>query len=79
MNVKIETTLIDTYPSNVEEFNRILKCALNSDSLDKLEKSLNLINLKGFRFGFGNNHCWVKEFHSYGTLCENRLLFITEK
>ena len=79
MKVQIETTLIGTNPSKVEEFNRILKCALNSDSFSQLEYSLNLIPMKEFRFGFGSDHCWVKEFHSYGTLSDNRILFITTK
>ena len=78
MKVQIQDTLISTEPSNVREFNHILKCALRAECFKQLDDSLSTASIKEFRWGFGSSHCWVKEFHSYGTLSENRLLFISK-
>jgi hypothetical protein len=76
MKVQIETSLSNPYTTNYKydliTLDGIVRCATSSTSLDKLKDDLSAAHTSGFTFGFGSNHCWVKQ-NGY----ENRILLIT--
>ena len=78
MNIQIEYYLIETSRETIIQFNYILHKIQRMQTLGELKSWLETQNINFFRFGFGANHCWVKQFDSYGTLSETRLLLITE-
>jgi len=78
MKVQIESELIETRPETINQFNYILKRAIQIQSLSELKLWEQSQNNNMFRFGFGSDHCWVKQYASNGTLSENRLLLITK-
>ena len=78
MRVVIENPLIYTGQEPVIQFNYLIKMLNRFQSLSELKNWEQAQNINLFRIGFGSNHCWVKQYDSNGTLCENRILLITE-
>jgi hypothetical protein len=78
MKIQIETFLIATSTIDLIQFNAIIKIAKDSNSLNELKERLNAISISEYKYGFGANHCWVKQIGVNGTLSEDRLLFITQ-
>ena len=78
MKIQIEYHLIETSPETFIQFNYILKRVKAIHTLTELKNWLNTQDINLFLFGFGANHCWVKQYDSNGTLSKERLLLITE-
>lgn len=78
MKVQIEKSLsnayTDGYKHDLITLDGIVRCAISSTNLDKLKDDLSDLHTSGFTYGFGSNHCWVKQNGN-----ENRVLLITEK
>ncbi len=80
MKVEIESVLQNfNTPSQNYEFWDIVKQANISKTLAEFRYELSTKDINSFVYGFGSNHCWVKQIDfRNGKPFENRLLFITE-
>ncbi len=76
MKVEIENTPMYTLgnPEPLIVLNGIIRLALKSKTLKELETELKTNDTYGYIFGFGGNHCWVKQPN-----ISERILFITER
>jgi hypothetical protein len=78
MKVQIESSLTNPYTTDYKHdlitLDGIVRCATLSTSLAKLKDNLDAVHTSGFIYGFGSNHCWVKQNGN-----ENRILLIIEK
>jgi|GEM_PF-2249406 hypothetical protein len=76
MKVQIESSLSNPYTKDYQfdlvTLDGIIRAALLEPTLEHLKEALKLMHTSGFKYGFGSNHCWVKQNKS-----DNRILLIT--
>jgi len=77
MNVKIESSLIQTSTMDVAEFNYLISILNVVKTFDELKRFLDTKQFSFFRIGFGSSHAWVKQYNSNGILHHERILLIT--
>jgi hypothetical protein len=78
MKIQIETFLMAKSTIDLIQFNAILIIAKDCETLENLKARLDMIGISEYKYGFGSNHCWVKQIGVNGTLSDDRLLYITQ-
>lgn len=83
MKVKIEADILGT-EKEVSEINYILHLAFEHETLANFKSDLSQTEFFTLEYGFGNSHCWVKQYQfnidgeQKYELRPERILFITE-
>jgi hypothetical protein len=76
MKVQVESSLSNPntkdYQFDLITLDGIVRAALLEPTLEHLKEAFKAMHTSGFEYGFGSNHCWVKQIKS-----NNRILFIT--
>lgn len=76
MKVQINSSLSNPYTKDYQfdlvTLDCIIRAALLATTFSELVESFESIHTSGFEYGFGSNHCWVKQIKS-----NNRILLIT--
>jgi hypothetical protein len=79
MKVQIENQITAHNLLWVKDLNTIIHYAKDAKDLNDLANKLGSKKYQTLTYGFGTNHCWVKQMDMNCNLNEHRTLFITEK
>jgi len=79
MKVQIENQITAHNLLWVKDLNTIIYYAKDAKDLNDLANKLGSKKYQTLTYGFGTNHCWVKQMDMNCNLNEHRTLFITEK
>lgn len=79
MKVQIENQITAHNLQWVKDLNAIIAHAKDVNDLSGLADKLGCKKYQTLTYGFGTNHCWVKQMDMNCNLNEHRTLFITEK
>jgi hypothetical protein len=76
MRVQIESSLSNPYTKeygfDLITLDGIIRTALLVTTFSELKEAFASMHTSGFEYGFGSNHCWVKQVKS-----NDRILLIT--
>lgn len=81
MKIEIESALYVWDNGMSEMYVRLVNSlVLAHNEQDVRRKMENLSSHSGFSdffaYGYGRNHLWIKQIHSYGGIADNRLLIV---